>query len=177
MKILILILMVLSNVVVASDNKHTNYGVSDSAITTEIKAKFLADKDINGLAIKVETNNGMVTLSGEVPTQEMIDHSISLARGVDGVKGIDNHLAIAKDKSKMSNVISDAAITTAVKTKFLADKEINGLAIKVETANGVVKLTGDVPSHNMIEHATHVAEDVDGVKAVNSELKVAKPRK
>ena len=85
----------------------------------------------------------------------------------------------AKDKagdaaSRTGSAMSDAAITTAVKTKFLADTSISGLKIDVDTMDGVVTLNGDVASKAEVDRAVSVARETDGVKRVVSKLRVQK---
>ena len=68
--------------------------------------------------------------------------------------------------------IGDAAITTAVKTKFLADSTVKGMAINVDTDGGVVTLTGTVTSAAESRRAVTLARETDGVKSVVNHLKV-----
>jgi osmotically-inducible protein OsmY len=81
----------------------------------------------------------------------------------------------AKDKTKAAGaktaeVVTDAEITSAVKTKLLADKTVGGLKIDVDTKDGVVTLTG--PVHNGTERAEalKVARNTKGVKSVKNKL-------
>lgn len=62
--------------------------VSDSWITSKVKSVFLADSDISGLDIKVETVDGTVSLSGAVMTDAERDLAISKAENIEGVKGV-----------------------------------------------------------------------------------------
>jgi hyperosmotically inducible periplasmic protein len=73
---------------------------------------------------------------------------------------------------KAGNAITDAAITTAVKSKFLADTTVKGLQIDVDTANGMVTLNGNVSSPAEADRAMTLARNTDGVKGVHSNLKV-----
>lgn len=69
--------------------------VKDSAITTQIKAKLLTEKDINSLHIKVDTdNNGMVVLTGAVKSSEEKERVHKIAHSVDGAKNVLNKLII-----------------------------------------------------------------------------------
>ena len=70
-------------------------------------------------------------------------------------------------------VMSDAAITSAVKTKFLADPDVSGLKIDVDTANGVVTLTGVLPARTEKQRAINLARETSGVKSVVDHLKIA----
>ena len=67
---------------------------SDTWITTKVKAELLAAKDISGLEIKVETVNGVVSLSGDVDTQVEADRAVAAAKAVDGVTRVDNRLVV-----------------------------------------------------------------------------------
>jgi len=63
--------------------------VNDTWITTKVKAELLADRDVSGMDISVETVNGTVTLTGHVDTQAQIDRATALARGIKGVTNVD----------------------------------------------------------------------------------------
>jgi hyperosmotically inducible protein len=63
--------------------------VTDTWITTKVKADLLATKDVSGVDIKVDTANGVVMLSGAVDNQAQIDKASSVARMIDGVKSVD----------------------------------------------------------------------------------------
>ncbi|NLW96044.1 MAG: BON domain-containing protein [Xanthomonadaceae bacterium] len=64
--------------------------VDDTWITTKVKSSLLADSDVSGLSIDVETVNGTVTLSGEVDSQAQIDEATRIAREIEGVVNVDS---------------------------------------------------------------------------------------
>ncbi|CAB0150165.1 Osmotically-inducible protein Y [Pseudidiomarina piscicola] len=68
--------------------------------------------------------------------------------------------------------MSDAAITTKVKSTILASDALNVLEINVETSNGVVQLSGFVAQEEDIDTAARVALSVEGVKDVKNDIKV-----
>jgi hyperosmotically inducible periplasmic protein len=68
--------------------------VDDAGITAKVKAALIAEKDVNGMSINVDTAGGKVTLTGKVPDQAQIDKAIQIARAVDGVKSVDNKLTV-----------------------------------------------------------------------------------
>lgn len=69
-----------------------------------------------------------------------------------------------------SEVVSDSAITTKVKSALLAEKDVNSLDISVETYDGTVQLSGFVDSQWQIDQAVKIATAVKGVKKVKSDL-------
>ena len=66
----------------------------------------------------------------------------------------------------------DARITTAIKAKLAADSGLGSFSISVNTTDGVVTLSGSVPSAEHISKAISIAMDVDGVTKVISTLQV-----
>lgn len=75
-------------------DKSAGQVVDDTVITSKVKAALLADPDIAGLKINVDTAKGKVTLKGEVKSLALWRKAESLARGVDGVKDVNNQLVI-----------------------------------------------------------------------------------
>ena len=67
----------------------------DTATTTSVKAKLLADDIVPSRMVKVETTDGVVQLSGSVKDQAQADRAESVAKTVDGVKSVKNDLKIA----------------------------------------------------------------------------------
>ncbi|WP_213603011.1 BON domain-containing protein [Pseudoxanthomonas japonensis] len=64
--------------------------VDDTWITTKVKADLLASSNVPGTEIKVETVNGVVTLSGTVASQAEKDKALKVARGIKGVKNVES---------------------------------------------------------------------------------------
>ena len=72
--------------------------VTDTWITTKVKADLLATKDIPGMAIKVETVNGVVSLSGDVDSRAEADRAVAIAKGIKGVSHVNNRLMVRAGK-------------------------------------------------------------------------------
>lgn len=68
--------------------------VTDTVLTTKVKAALLATNDVNSTSISVETRDGTVTLSGRLPDAAQIERAVTAARAVDGVRNVDNRLAV-----------------------------------------------------------------------------------
>jgi osmotically-inducible protein OsmY len=68
--------------------------------------------------------------------------------------------------------VDDTAITTAVKGRFVDNKDVDASSIRVETLNGTVMLSGF--AKNTLERSTaeSLALKVDGVKSVKNEIAV-----
>ena len=74
--------------------RSTGTVVDDATITARVKTALLADKDVSGVAVSVDTFKGEVVLNGAVSTQAQVDKAESLARGVSGVNSVRNLIRI-----------------------------------------------------------------------------------
>ena len=63
--------------------------VTDSWITTKVKADMMASSNVPGTKVEVTTVNGVVTLKGNVATKAEHDKAITTAKGIKGVKSVD----------------------------------------------------------------------------------------
>lgn len=86
------------------DIKQVNSSLTDAYITAKVeaavlKAKVLDDESIPLIGINAQTNNGVVTLSGDVKQEESISFIIKRASAIHGVKKIISQLRVNRDKS------------------------------------------------------------------------------
>ncbi len=68
--------------------------LDDSAVTTAIKGKFLAQKGLDSLDLRVETTKGVVTLRGQVLRKDQMDLAVKIARETDGVRAVVNKISV-----------------------------------------------------------------------------------
>lgn len=80
--------------------------------------------------------------------------------------------AVTRGQSTVGAYIDDAAITTAVKARFVDSTQVDAGAISVETLEGTVMLSGFAKSQAEREAAESVARATKGVKAVKNQLVV-----
>jgi hyperosmotically inducible protein len=71
--------------------------------------------------------------------------------------------------------VKDASITTKIKGALDTDPITKSSTIHVDTDNGIVNLTGDVPNARVMAEAQKVAQNTENVKAVRNNLTVAAP--
>ena len=74
------------------------------------------------------------------------------------------------DAGRRSETIDDATVTARVKAELLKDSDGKLIDIDVASRQGVVQLSGSVPSHGDIDRAIAVAKRVEGVKEVQNKL-------
>ena len=81
------------------------------------------------------------------------------------------------DRSKPATFVKDSVITTKIKTKLAAEHLGSAKHIRVDTdRNGVVWLSGTANNQAEADKAVEIATNTEGVKSVNSKLKVQKDR-
>lgn len=79
---------------------------------------------------------------------------------------------VGKDKRSASRIADDSAITTAVKSKLVASRDVKALDVNVDTYEGVVTLRGEVQTAGQRTAAQRIASASKGVKGVKNELRV-----
>ena len=155
-----------------SMNKVGNF-MDDSSITAKVKAALVDADDIKSTDISVETDKNVVTLSGFVESKAQAEKAVSVAKGIEGVKSVSDKLHVRDGKEQSAKgYAGDAATTSEIKAKLLADDIVPSRNVKVETTDGVVQLSGEVESKAQSDRAESIAKAIDGVKSVKNDLKV-----
>ena len=154
-----------AGVSLASDKRTTGTVIEDQSI--ELKAfKALTDnKEISDKAhLNVTSYNTVVLVTGEAPDESIRKQAVDIVRNIEKVSHVHDEITIAAPSSLMSRS-SDSLITSKVKARLLADKNVKGLSIKVVTDKGVVYLMG-ITSREQARMATEIARQTGGVQKV-----------
>ncbi|RMG92141.1 MAG: BON domain-containing protein [Zetaproteobacteria bacterium] len=149
----------------AFDERTVGRHADDVAIATKVDAKLIAEKDLPARWVSVEVVDGVVYLTGFLPSREHIRRAVYLASQVKGVRQV-NADNLKVGEPSMLATVSDSWITTKIKSKLLADPVVSGFTIHVETVNGKVYLTGIVGNRSHRQRAIDIARATAGVTAV-----------
>jgi hypothetical protein len=76
-----------------------NERVSDATISESVSKRLDADPNLAASDIRVETENGMVTIDGRVSGQEQRDEAERIARSTAGVKAVANMIEVGGSMS------------------------------------------------------------------------------
>ena len=68
--------------------------VDDAWITSKVKSEMAVDKQVKARDISVNTTGGVVTLSGTADSWEESNKAAEIARGVKGVKSVENDIQV-----------------------------------------------------------------------------------
>lgn len=159
--------------------------VTEARQETQIWTTYALNPHLRANDLKVSVDNGKATLTGTVAEDVNKDLAKAIALGVNGITEVDNQILVKADyvppkptsDRGYGEVIDDATITAAVKSKLLWSKHTDGLAANVETRLGKVTLSGTAESAAAKEFAGRLAMNTRGVVSVDNQLVVtgAKP--
>ncbi|WP_292987816.1 molecular chaperone OsmY [Pantoea sp.] len=156
-----------------SSMKKVDGYMDDSGITAKAKAALVDDDAIKSTDISVKTHSGVVTLSGFVTSQDQAEKAVAVVQKIEGVKSVSDKLHVRDSKSSsMKGYAGDAATTSEIKAKLLADDIVPSRNVKVETTDGVVQLSGHVANQAQSDRAESIAKAIEGVKSVKNDLTV-----
>ena len=142
---------------------------SDATVTTTVRNKLAAEPTTSAARINVDTSNGVVTLSGAVPTAAEKSEAERIARNTQGVTQVVNNLTVERGESANGGTFSDATILASIKTQLVA----NGIiGTNVDLKNGEVTITGEVDSAQEKSRAEEIARQTSGVKSVKNQLTI-----
>ncbi|MEJ1964081.1 MAG: BON domain-containing protein [Gammaproteobacteria bacterium] len=79
----------------ANDQVKSDQPMTDTGITTKVKAELAKDKSTSATAIHVTTKNGVVNLNGAVGSSAEKDKAEADARAIKGVVDVTNNLRVA----------------------------------------------------------------------------------
>ena len=155
---------------------------TDATITTAVKNKLAADPTTSAARINVDTANGVVTLSGAVPTTAEKSEAERIARNTQGVTQVANNITVeaggapgtagtpgTERETGVGGALGDAAILSGIKTQLVANGIIGA---NVDVKNGEVTLTGAVNDAQKKAKAEEIARQASGVKSVNNQLTI-----
>lgn len=162
---------------------------TDAQITTMVQAKYFADDSIRSRDIDVETENGRVTLRGTVADDASKQRAVTLARGVEGVKDVNEELQVRSESttarreppnSRVGEVGTSGTeinapwwITTKIQAQYFVSPEIKPWTIDVTTqSGGAVTLEGTVDSADDRAEAVRIARTTEGVTRVEDRLRI-----
>jgi hyperosmotically inducible periplasmic protein len=175
--------------------------VKDGWVTMKIHSLLVPEDALEGSNVDVDTVNGVVTLSGTVPTEAGRARALTIAKSTDGAKSVVDKLVISPAERELDDVARDAGEATSraakeaakdtqgatrtagrkitdgwVKSKiyaqYLTENALDDSDIDIDVANGVVTLNGTVKTAAGKIRAVAIAKATDRVKSVQDNLKV-----
>lgn len=162
----------------------------DPWLTAKVQSKYFLDDEVKGHEIDVETNEGVVTLTGSVASEAQRRQAVALARSTEGVRDVVDRLKVVSSAASGNQPRPDATgaapdidmerpdewITMKIQSKYFLDDDVKGHRIDVDTAKGVVTLQGTVATEALKQEAEEIARETEGVTRVTNQLRVGQSK-
>jgi hyperosmotically inducible periplasmic protein len=156
----------------AFDKAEVKTPTKDTWLAAKTKIALAADARVKGSQINVKTAKGSVMLSGKVNSSDAKRAAEDIVNKLDGVKSVENDLAVFPLNMGETVENNDEAITARVKEQIRKDAQLKKAGIAVRTTAGVVSLTGEVRDLVSSALASWTAWHVPGVESVKNDLTV-----
>ena len=140
---------------------------TDVEITSNIENKLVWDSQINAMGIRVETTNGIVTLTGVVDSYWEKTLAEDIAYYTHGVIGVVNNLSVTLPKSMVDVDIENDIIAAYKRSGLIDETKIN-----VSVTDGIVHLTGTTSNYLEKAQAYNIAMFTSGVIDVINDITI-----
>lgn len=155
----------------ASQERGLEQAVDDNQIAFEINRKLLAEDSSLYRGVSTQVQKGRVLLTGSVPKAEDRITVTRIVWTIGGVKEVINELRVG-EKGGFSQSVSDTTISTKLRTRLTADRNVSGINYSIETVNGTVYLMGTALNQAELDRVIAHARDISGVRNVVSYVEV-----
>jgi hyperosmotically inducible periplasmic protein len=155
--------------------------VSDAGVTAQVKAAFALSKRISAYEIGVKTKDGVVTLTGQSPSEIDRELAGNVARDTTGVKQVDNQIRVEpglkpSDTSlRESARVTDLEIHAYLRERLAASEFLSGNEINVSVKDRVVTLTGRTQTPRQKAGVEQLARSIPNVADVVNQLTATNP--
>lgn len=184
--------------------RQSGNAVTDSWLTMKIHSQFVPEDALEGSDIDVDTNAGVVTLTGTVPTDAARTRAVAIAKATDGVKSVSDKLRIApsgpaaareagreagaetrraageaerdarETAGTAGRTVTDGWLKSKIYSQYITEDALEDADVDIDISSGAVTLNGTVATDAARSRAEAIAKGTDGVKSVKNNLKVAK---
>ena len=140
---------------------------SDEIIKRLVVDELFWDGRVDASKVKVVVNNGVVNLSGEVPTHADYYSAEADVRMIDNVVAVENELEVFHPA-----LVPDNELRSNVETVLIWSPEVDSSNTNTVAKSGWITLTGTVKACKQKHIATELIETVPGVIGITNELTV-----
>jgi osmotically-inducible protein OsmY len=151
---------------------------SDTAVAGKVKSALSLSKRLAGFDIGVKSDGGVITLTGEVSSEDAKSLASEIAKDTSSVKDVKNNITVnagAKPSIESSRV-EDLEIKTSILEAIGRSPELSGKRIDVKIENRMVTLSGNVDTTAQKNGAEQVARATQGVVGVTNNLAATSPQ-
>lgn len=150
---------------VATDERPTAVIVEDQRIEGRIRGAINGDRSlVDGVRVSVDSYNGIVLLTGQVPDAAARGRVVAHAQAAKGVRRLHDHLEIGAPAG-LQQRSRDTMLTTRIKSELVSERGLPSVHVKVISEKGNVYLMGRV-SRAAAQRIGEIVQGVDGVRSI-----------
>jgi hyperosmotically inducible periplasmic protein len=148
----------------------------DASVTSKVHTALLLSKRVSPFNIKVETVQGEVTLTGQVPSEDVKNVAGAIVLDTAGVKQVHNNLGINPTAERnpetegLGERVADLELKTVVDDALSKSAELQGKHVDVQVKNRIVTLSGTLETTAQKNNAEQIAWQVSGVQGVMNNI-------
>jgi len=163
--------------------------IDDAGVTTRIQAKYFLDRSLKERLIEVDTRERVVTLRGELASDNERAQALLLARTTEGVERVEDALIVnaalapagvigtlAPAQPPTPPHSDDEALAALVQSRWSAEPDLKALSIQATAKDGVLLVDGTLPTAAAKQRALSVARGTEGVIQVIDRVRVGRTR-
>ena len=161
---------------------------SDTWLEAKLITTIALNRELSIFDVSADVTNAVATLSGQVDSDVRKDLAYEIAKSINGIRDVKNNIQVERDlasnrtdsnsdRTSFGQSIEDLTTTASIKSQYLTNANVHGLAIDVDTKRDRVTLSGKVTSSVEKELAEQIARNTSGVKDVTNNLSVQSPER
>ncbi len=137
-----------------------------------IQARMTRALDYKLKGVDVEVAEGIVVLTGNVPTQKDKIEAARIAWSARGIEQVGNEVLVKGKQSFIRNT-KDGILEKSVRARLTADKLVKGRNFNIETHDGIVYVLGVARTNQELKRAAEIAATTRGARQVISYARIA----
>jgi hypothetical protein len=151
---------------------------TDPCLKAALASLYIRSPFLSPFALQIRVENAVITLEGTVSDKGKRDLAVEIARGIEGVSEVVDHLQVDPESAPEPPVAGpacradDALLAERVRSQLYWNRNTHGLSLEISASNGVVTLQGEVATRSEAALARLIALNTCGVSEVHSKLRV-----
>jgi hyperosmotically inducible protein len=154
--------------------------LQDAKTTASVRAALTLNRSLKPYAIQVSTEDGVVTLRGDVPREELRSSAQRIAAAVPGVAQVVDHLKVRGEVPSeedhpgrsLGERLDDEALEVQVRLALSLNKALEGTSLSVRSLRREVTVSGEVATAEQRRLALEIVGGTAGVGSVQDAVRV-----
>lgn len=155
------------------DERNMARSINDVSAGRVISARLSRAYDFDLDKVDIEVAEGIAVLTGSVPTDKDRIEAERIAWSGPNIVQVGNELRVGDAQGGLVSGGKDALLSSTIRTRMIAEKNVKARNVNIETYNGTVYLLGVARDTAELERMTYIASTTKGAKEVISYVKIA----